>query len=120
MPGLIITHDFLKLVNCTVNTVPTEKLLVFLLQAVIVCIRNREFDKASAILKRYMGKDPRVQVSPHLTVGWMRTVGYVLRDVTGLVTPAAGLKGFPEKRAPGVNVKKRRVGGMKRKVNPQR
>uniref|UniRef100_U3III9 Telomeric repeat-binding factor n=1 Tax=Anas platyrhynchos platyrhynchos TaxID=8840 RepID=U3III9_ANAPP len=29
--------------------------------AVIVCIRNREFDKASLILKRHMGKDPRIQ-----------------------------------------------------------
>ncbi|XP_032051762.1 telomeric repeat-binding factor 2 isoform X3 [Aythya fuligula] len=29
--------------------------------AVIICIRNREFDKASLILKRHMGKDPRIQ-----------------------------------------------------------
>ncbi|KAI6077732.1 Telomeric repeat-binding factor 2 [Aix galericulata] len=29
--------------------------------AIIVCIRNREFDKASLILKRHMGKDPRIQ-----------------------------------------------------------
>nr|XP_047906444.1 telomeric repeat-binding factor 2 isoform X2 [Anser cygnoides] len=38
---------------------PVQKMLKE--AAVIVCIRNREFDKASAILKRYMGKDPRVQ-----------------------------------------------------------
>lgn len=77
--------------------------MVFLLQAVIVCIRNREFDKASLILKRHMGKDPRIQVSPHLTVRWVRTVRYVLQDVTGLLTPIAGLRGFPEKTASGVN-----------------
>ncbi|KFV99721.1 Telomeric repeat-binding factor 2, partial [Fulmarus glacialis] len=29
--------------------------------AVIVCIKNREFDKASKIVKRHMGKDPRSQ-----------------------------------------------------------
>ncbi|XP_040426936.1 telomeric repeat-binding factor 2 isoform X4 [Cygnus olor] len=38
---------------------PVQKMLKE--AAVIVCIRNREFDKASAILKRHMGKDPRVQ-----------------------------------------------------------
>ncbi|NWU67731.1 TERF2 factor, partial [Pterocles burchelli] len=29
--------------------------------AVIVCIKNREFDKASKIVKRHMGKDPKSQ-----------------------------------------------------------
>lgn len=77
--------------------------MLFVLQAIIVCIRNREFDKASLILKRHMGKDPRIQVSPHLTVRWVRTVRYVLRGVTGRLTPVAGLKGFPEKPASGVN-----------------
>lgn len=36
----------------------------FPLQAVVVCIRNNEFEKASDIVKKHMGKEPRSQVSP--------------------------------------------------------
>lgn len=35
----------------------------FPLQAVVVCIKNKEFEKASDIVKKHMGKEPRNQVS---------------------------------------------------------
>lgn len=43
---------------------PASNCPCFPLQAVIVCIRNKEFDKATDIVKKHMGKEPRNQVSP--------------------------------------------------------
>lgn len=42
--------------------------LPFPLQAVITCVKNKEFERASRILRRHMSKDPSNQV--RLESGW--------------------------------------------------
>ncbi|XP_061200108.1 telomeric repeat-binding factor 2-like [Neopsephotus bourkii] len=82
--------------------------------AVIVCIRNREFEKAAEIVKRHIGKEPKSQVSlcwnerqllEHCLVCpmgcWGTEVPGVVSGMSyrvGSMTPE-GVRGFLEKHA---------------------
>lgn len=63
----------------------------FPLQAVVVCIRNKEFEKASDIVKKHMGKEPRNQVSPC----WVE-VGAAAVPTGGLMCPGRFGVGRPK------------------------
>lgn len=63
-----------------------RKTHVFLLQAIIICIKKKEFDKASKIIRKHMAKDPSNQVNWIATGRRLWGVGQRVCLVLGLIT----------------------------------